>query len=136
MGEDLKNAIKAKLAELFPEVMVYEEDLPENYRKPAFLISTISAAEGRGLGGRKGYLLSFDVSYYSNLTGQANNDCYQKGMALLKGFQLSGYRLKGKKSATAQNILHFTFETQYTVAEEVADIKMEQKELSTNIKED
>lgn len=136
MGDDLKNAIKAKLIELFPEVMVYEEDLPENYQKPAFLISTISAAGGRGLGGRKGYLLSFDVSYYSGLTGQANNDCYQKGMVLLEGFKLSGYRLKGKKSATSQNVLHFTFETQYTVTEEATDFKMEQKEVSTNLKED
>lgn len=136
MGEDLKDAIRAKLAELFPGVTVYDEDLPEGYRKPAFLLTTTSAAMGRGLGGRKSCQLSFDISYYSDLTGQTNNDCYQKGLALLEGFHLLGYRLKGKKAATDKGVLHFTFETQFTVAEETTDAKMEQKKLSTNMKEE
>lgn len=136
MGKELKDAIRAKLTELFPEATVYDEDLPEGCQKPAFLVTTANAVTGRGLGGRKSCQLSFDISYYSNLTGQTNYDCYQKGMALLESFYLLGYRLKGKKSATAQGILHFTFETQFTVAEETSDTKMEQKELSTNIKED
>ncbi|SHO48127.1 phage tail terminator family protein [Anaerocolumna xylanovorans] len=136
MGKELKDAISAKLTELFPGVTVYDEDLPDGYQKPAFLVTTTNAVKGRGLGGRKNYSLSFDVSYYSNLTGQTNNDCYQKGIALLESFHLLEYRLKGKKSATAQGVLHFTFETQFTVAGETSDTKMEQKELSTNIKED
>lgn len=53
MGEDLKVAIRAKLTELFPEVTIYEEDLPEGYQKPAFLVTTANAVAGRGLGGRK-----------------------------------------------------------------------------------
>ncbi|SHK40368.1 hypothetical protein SAMN02745136_02429 [Anaerocolumna jejuensis DSM 15929] len=136
MGEDLKVAIRAKLTELFPEVTIYEEDLPEGYQKPAFLVTTTNAVAGRGLGGRKAFQLSFDISYYSNLAGRINTDCYQKGLALLEGFRLTGYRLKGKKSAAAEGILHFTFETQFTVTEEISEIKMKQKELSTNMKED
>lgn len=136
MGEDLKVAIRAKLTELFPEVTIYEEDLPEGYQKPAFLVTITNAVTGRGLGGRKTFQLSFDISYYSNLAGQINTDCYQKGLALLESFRLTGYRLKGKKSAAAEGILHFTFETQFTVTEEISEAKMKQKELSTNMKED
>lgn len=88
------------------------------------------------MGGRKTFQLTFDISYYSNLAGHINTDCYQKGLALLEGFRLTGYRLKGKKSAAAEGILHFTFETQFTVIEEISEIKMKQKELSTNMKED
>lgn len=136
MGEDLKDAIRTELTELFPGVTVYDEDLPEGYPKPSFLVTTTNAVKGRGLGGRNSFQLSFDISYFSNLTEQTNKDCYQIGLALLESFHLLGYRLKGKKSATTQGVLHFTFETQFTVPGEVSETMMEQKELTTNMKED
>lgn len=134
MIETIKEAIVNRLSELYPDLTVYDEDLPAEYRKPAFLINVKNQNYTNLLQGKFKNQVNFDISYYSNSSDTVKKDCLNMGQALLTGFDLiSNCRLKNKKAETIDNVLHFTFEIQYTVRKEEVAIKMQKQELNTNL---
>ena len=133
MIDRIKEAIVNRLSELYPDITVYDEDLPADYPKPALLINVKSLNYTSLLQGNFKNQINFDITYYSNLSDTVKGDCLNIGQALLNGFSLSDYRLKNKRAETIDNVLHFTFELQYTVRKEEVSIKMQKQELNTNL---
>lgn len=134
MIETLKAAIMEMLNVLFTDSTVYDEDLPEDYQKPCFLINVKSQNYTNLLQGKFKNQVNFDISYYSNTPGAIKSDCVKTGQALLSGFDtIRNYHLKNKKAETLENILHFTFEVPYTVRSEETFAKMQKQQINTNI---
>lgn len=134
MLDTIKAAIREKLNELYPDYTVYDEDLPVEYRKPSFLMNVKSQNYTNLLQGKFKNQVSFDISYYSNVPEAIKGDCLKVGQALLAGFDvIENCRVTGKKGETLDNVLHFTFEIQYTVRKEEAFIKMQEQEINTKI---
>ena len=134
MSQDVKVLVINKISENYPEHTIYDEDLPENYQKPSFLVHVSSQSAVSGIGGREVNTMAFDISYYSNANEGNNQDCYLVGAKLLQEFQLTqGFRLKNKKAETIENVLHFTFEVKYVLKEEVSIPKMQQKKTKISL---
>ncbi len=134
MADSIKEAIVNRLGELYPGYTVYDEDIPGEYEKPSFLINVKSQSLTNLLQGKLKNQLTFDISYYGNTAETIKKDCFAAGQALLAGFDLiNGYRIKNKKAETIDNVLHFTFDIQYTVRKEETFIKMQKQEMNTNL---
>lgn len=134
MLDSIKDAIRNRLLELYPDYTVYDEDLPGEYQKPSFLINVKSQNYTNLLQGMYKHQVFFDISYFSNITETIKSDCLIAGQALLAGFEvLCNCRLKNKKAETLENVLHFTFEIQYSIRKEEAFTKMQKQELNTKL---
>ncbi|MGB8455155.1 MAG: DUF6838 family protein [Anaerocolumna sp.] len=134
MLEDIKEAIINRLLELYPGYTVYDEDMPAQYQKPSFLIHVKSQNYTNLLQGKFKAQINFDISYNSNDSEAIKGDCVSIGQALLIGFDvISNCRIKNKKAETIENVLHFTFDIQYSVRKEEAFTKMQKQEINTNI---
>ncbi len=134
MIESIKEAMINRLLELYPDYTVYDEDLPSEYQKPAFLINVKSQNYTSLLQGKFKNQVNFDISYYSNVTETVKRDCLDIGQVLLAEFDLAqNYRIKNRKAETIDNVLHFTFDIQYFISKEELSTKMQKKEMNTNI---
>lgn len=136
MINDVKRAIAMKLNELYPNHTVYDEDVPKNFKTPSFMITLIEQDYNKRLNTRFQSLLSFDVAYFSDRkVEEIKNDCYSVQLDLLRNFDLAGgYRILNKQATITDNVLHFTFNVNYSEMklEELEKMK-EIEELNTNI---
>ncbi|BCJ92588.1 hypothetical protein acsn021_01570 [Anaerocolumna cellulosilytica] len=131
---EIQNMLKQKLAELFPGVTIYEEDLPENHQKPSFHLQTTARQISRGLGDRENQDYSFDISYYSNVTGGIKKDCLEVGTVLLQELGLSGgLNLRNKKAETIEDVLHYTFNIRFVLQRQETAGKMQNQQINTVI---
>lgn len=134
MQDTIKEAIKTKLLELYPDYSVYDEDLPGEYQKPSFLIQVKSQTYTSLLQGNYKNQMMLDISYYSNVSETINGDCLRVSKSLLTGFDSVNHcRIRNKKAETIEKVLHFTFEIQYSVRKEEEFIKMQKQEVNTKL---
>ncbi len=134
MLENIKEAIINRLLELYPDYTVYDEDMPAEYQKPSFLINVKSQNYMNLLQGKFKNQINFDISYNSNVSEAIKGDCLSVGQALLTGFDLiSNCRINNKKAETIENLLHFTFDIQYSIRKEEVFTKMQKQKMNTNI---
>ncbi|WFR57283.1 hypothetical protein QA584_27380 [Anaerocolumna sp. AGMB13025] len=134
MQDTIKEAIKTKLLELYPDYTVYDEDLPGEYQKPSFLIQVKSQTYTSLLQGNYKNQMMLDISYYSNVSETINGDCLRVSNSLLIGFDSVNHcQIRNKKAETIEKVLHFTFEIQYSVRKEEEFIKMQKQEVNTKL---
>lgn len=134
MISDIKQAIVNKLKELYPGYTVYDEDVPQNFRKPSFLITVIEQDYSKRLNNRYRSSLSFDIAYFSDKKTEIKGDCLLVQLNLLRSFDLIGtYRVKNKKANITDNVLHFTFDINYSEMKIEEFIKMQKQTTNTNI---
>mgnify|MGYP001630737301 CR=1 FL=1 len=135
MINNVKQAIVNKLHELYPEYKIYDEDVPQNFKKPSFLISLTDQDYNKRLNNKFKSLISFDVAYHSDKgITEIKEDCIDMQVSLFRGFDLiDSYRVLNKQATTVDNVLHFTLDINYSeIKEEISD-KMQTQETSTNI---
>ncbi len=135
MINNTKQAIVDKLIELYPGYKIYDEDIPQNFKKPSFLISLTDQDYSKRLNSKFKSLISFDVAYFSNKrVTEIKEECQKVQMTLFRGFDLIGsFRVFNKQSNITDNVLHFTFDIQFSeIKEEVSD-KMQKQQTNTNI---
>lgn len=135
MINNIKQAIVDKLLELYPGYIIYDEDVPQNFKTPSFMITLIEQDYYKRLNTRFQSLLSFDVAYFSNKRiTEIKEDCFDKQVSLFRNFDLIGsYRVLNKQATITDNILHFTFNINYSEARNEDFIKMQAKTTNTNI---
>jgi hypothetical protein len=139
MIQKIKEAISNKLLELYTDITIYDEEIPQEGEnspivKPYFLITLTSQGYTKLLSNKSKVELAFDVTYYSNQSTGIKNDCIQVGQALLTNFEsLQDYRALRKKVEVKENVMHFTFSLQYLEMKMETPIFMNKKEVKTNI---
>jgi hypothetical protein len=135
MINSIKQAIVNKLLELHPGYKIYDEDVPQNFKKPSFLISLTDQDYNKSLNNKFKSLISFDVAYFSDKRiTEIKEDCFDMQVSLFRGFDLIGrYRVLNKQATITDNVLHFTFDMNYSeIKEEISD-KMQTQETNTNL---
>lgn len=138
MISDIKQAIAQKILELYPEATVYDEDIPQNFKTPSFLVTVIEQNYGKRLANKYNSTVSFDVAYFSNKgKNEIKSDCQAVQVNLLRAFDLmGGFRAQSLQATIVDNVLHITFDVRYSEIKTGEEIpKMQDQVTNTDIKE-
>ena len=133
MINDIKQAIVNKLLELYPNYTIYDEDVPQKFKRPSFLIALIEQDYNKRLNNKFKSQLSFDIAYFSDKgVTEIKNDCLEVSSNLFREFDLVGsYRAFNKQATITDNVLHFTFYVNYSEIKNEEFVKMQEQ--TTNI---
>jgi hypothetical protein len=135
MISNVKQVIATKLKQLYPSHTIYDEDVPQNFREPSFLIALTNQDYGKRLNTKFKSLLSFDIAYFSD-KGKTDikEDCQDVQMMLFRAFDLvGGYRILNKQATIVDNVLHFTFNIEVSEMLEENYAKMQKQQTNTKL---
>ena len=135
MINDVKQAIVNKLLELYPTYTIYDEDIPQNFRTPSFLVTVIEQNYGKRLANKYNSTVSFDVAYFSNKgKNKIKSDCQAVQVNLLRAFDLmGGFRAQSLQATIVDNVLHITFDVNYSELKIEEFAKMQTQTTNTNL---
>lgn len=137
MISNIKQAIVNKLLELYPDYTIYDEDVPQNFKTPSFLISLIEQNYSKRLNNKYKSTLSFDIAYFSDVDStEIKNDCLDVQIDLIRAFDLVGsYRVLNKQATITDDVLHVTFDINYSELKEEEFTKMQKQTTNEYVKE-
>ena len=135
MISEIKQAIVNKLLELYPTYTIYDEDVPQNFKKPSFLVTVTEQSYSKRLANKYDSTVSFDVAYFSNKEkNEIKSDCQAVQVNLLRAFDLIGtFRIQNLQAITVDNVLHITFNVSYSELKTEKFVKMQKQTTNTNI---
>ncbi|MGE4284887.1 MAG: DUF6838 family protein [Clostridia bacterium] len=135
MINSIKQSIVNKLLELYPSYTIYDEDIPQNFKKPSFLITLIEQDYSKRMNVKFNSLLPFDVAYFSDKSiAEVKADCLGLQLTMLREFDLIGtYRVLNKQARITDNVLHFTFDIKTSEIKEEISAKMQEQQTNTNL---
>lgn len=135
MMHEIKSAIVYKLKELYPDYKRYTDDIPQNFSYPAFVIFQIDHAYGKRLDNKYNGRISFDIAYFSDKEPEdIKSDCYEKQQTLLRGFDhFGGYKALNKNARITDNVLHMTFDVNYSEIKSEETIYMQKETTNTRL---
>lgn len=138
MISNVKQAIVNKLMELYPACKgytIYDEDIPQNFKKKSFLITLTEQDYSKRLNTKYRSLISFDIAYFSKKSvAEIKVDCLAVQLNLLREFDLiSSYRVLNKQAIITDNVLHFTFDVNYSEIKTETFDKMQTQQTNTNL---
>lgn len=135
MINSIKQAIVNKLLELHPGYTIYDEDVPQNFKSKSFLITLIEQDYNKRMNAKYKSLLSFDVAYFSDKgVTEIKNDCQTVQLGLLRNFDLiNKYRLLNKQGSITDNVLHVTFDINYSELVVDVGVPMQTQQTNTNL---
>jgi hypothetical protein len=116
MIDEIKQAIAQKIHEQYPSATIYDEDIPQNFKTPSFLVTVIEQNYGKRLANKYNSTVSFDVAYFSNKgKNKIKSDCQAVQVNLLRAFDLvGGFRIRNLQATIVDNVLHITFNVNYS----------------------
>ena len=137
MINDIKKCIVDNLLNIYPDITIYDEDIPQNFKAPSFLITLTDQDYSKRINNKFNGEVSFDISFFSEKDRfEIKNDCLKVQQDLFRSFDLiNKYRVLDKQSTIVDNVLHFTFKIKYSEIREIEETKMIVADLNTNIKE-
>lgn len=116
MINDIKQSIVNTLLNIYPGVTIYDEDIPQNFKTPCFLISLTNYSYNKRIDNKFNGEVSFDISFFSSEEKtDIKNDCIRVQQDLFRNFDLIGtYRPISKNATIVDNVLHFVFNIKYS----------------------
>lgn len=131
----MKEAIEDELKLLFDECTIYDEDKPDNFITPSFLITLTEQVYSKRLNNIYNSSISFDIAYFSNKSiTDIKEDCQKVQFILFRGLDLvGGHRILGKKATIVDNVMHFTFNIKFSEILQEDFTKMQSKQTNTKI---
>jgi len=135
MINDVKQAIVNKLLELYPTYTIYDEDVPQNFKTPSFLVTVIEQNYGKRLANKYNSTVSFDVAYFSDKgKNEVKSDCQAVQVDILRAFDFVGsFRIQNKQATIVDNVLHITFDISYSELKIDEFAKMQTQTTNTNL---
>jgi len=135
MINDVKQAIVNKLLELYPTYTIYDEDVPQNFKTPSFLVTVIEQNYGKRLDNKFTSTVSFDLAYFSDKKkNEKKSDCQAVMVNLLRAFDLmGGFRAQNLQATIVDNVLHITFDVNYSEMKIEEFVKMQAQTTKTKI---
>lgn len=133
MISSVKQAIVDKLLECYQGYTIYDEDIPQNFKTPSFLITLIDQEYRKRINDKFDSVLSFDVAYFSGKENtEIKSDCFVVQLNLFRAFDLiDTFRVLNKQATITDNVLHFTFEIRYSEINDIQYDKMQQQQTNT-----
>lgn len=129
MINSVKQEIVNRLKQLYPSYTVYNEDIPQRFKKPSFLINLIDQDYEKRMNRKFDSILSFDIAYFSNLK-DVKGDCQETQLELFRNMDSIGaFRVLNKQAIVTDNVLHFTFNINYSEIMDESYIKMLQSQI-------
>ncbi|MBS4958412.1 MAG: hypothetical protein KHZ99_15410 [Clostridium sp.] len=137
MINNIRQCIVDNLLNVYPGIAIYDEDIPQNFKVPSFLITLTDHNYSKRINNKFNGEVSFDISFFSERDRfEIKNDCLKVQQDLFRNFDLIGkYRALDKQATIVDNVLHFTFKIKYSEIKSIEESKMVSVELNTNIKE-
>jgi len=137
MINDIKQAIAQKILDLYPTATVYDEDIPQNFKTPSFLVTVIEQSYRKRLSNKYNSAVSFDVAYFSNKDkNEIKSDCQAAQVNLLRAFDLLGtFRVQNLQANITDNVLHITFNVTYSEIKPEEYTKMQRQTTNEYVKE-
>jgi len=135
MIDEIKQAIADKLEELYPGYTLYDEDIPQNFKKPSFLVTLVEHSYGKRFDNKYTSTVSFDVAYFSDKgKNEIKSDCQAVMVKLLRAFDLlDTFRAQNLQANITDNVLHITFNVSYSEIRIEEFEKMQKQTTTTNI---
>jgi hypothetical protein len=135
MVAEIKQAIVYKLKELYPTHKRYADDIPQKFTPPAFVIFQISQDYSKRLNTKNKSRISFDIAYFSDKPVTAiKSDCLVVQETLFREFDLVGtFKVLNKSAEIVDNVLHFTFDINYSEVKVESINPMQTQTTNTNI---
>lgn len=131
MIEKLYAAIASEIKKVVPTVLkIYREDIPQNFKTPSMLVTTISTDAVRALAGSMKISHSFDLSYFPESKHEPLKEIEKVKQEIFRAFDVISaqdvsFYVKAKRFNTVDNVLHFYFEIDYKERIEADDPKMD-----------
>lgn len=137
MVNDIKQCIVDNLLNIYPGINIYDEDIPQNFKSPSFLITLTDHSYSKRINNKFNGEISFDISFFSDKEKtEIKNDCIKVQQELFRGFDLiTTYRPLNKNATIVDNVLHFSFNIKYSEIIKENELKIKNIGLKTNIKE-
>ena len=66
MINNIKQAIGKALADSYPNLTIYDEDVPQKFKTPSFIINVVDMAYQKRLNQKYDGKITFDVAYFSD----------------------------------------------------------------------
>jgi len=135
MISEIKQAITQKILGLYPSATVYADDIPQNFKKPSFLLTLIEQNYGKGLANKYNSTVSFDVAYFSDKgKNEVKSDCQAVQVNLLRTLNtLDTFRVQNLQANITDNVLHITFDVSYSEIKTKEFAKMQKQTTNTNL---
>ena len=135
MISEIKQAIVQEILGLYPTVTVYADDIPQNFKKPSFLLTLIEQSYGKRLDNKFTSAVSLDLAYFSDKEkSDIKSDCQAVQVDILRAFDLvGGFRIRNLQATIVDNVLHITFDISYSELKIEEFAKMRTQTTTTNI---
>ena len=132
---DINKSIVRKLLSLYPNITIYDEKVPQNFKTPSFFISTYDQDYNKRLNNKYKSTINYDISYFPNDIYK-NNEMYEVRTTLLREIRdLDQFRGLNIKSNITDDVLHIMFDVNYSEMKISDEIKMQNIKVNENIKE-
>ena len=137
MISEIKQAIAQKIHEQYPSATIYDEDVPQNFKTPSFLVTVIEQSYGKRLADKYNSTVSFDVAYFSDKKkNEIKSDCQAVMVNLLRAFDLlDTFRARNLQANITDNVLHITFDVSYSELKIEEFAKMQKQTTNEYLKE-
>jgi hypothetical protein len=137
MISEIKQAIAQKILGLYPSATVYADDIPQNFKKPSFLLTLIEQNYGKRLDNKFTGTVSLDLAYFSDKgKNEVKSDCQAVQVNLLRAFDLVGtFRAQNLQATIVDNVLHITFDVRYSEIKIERFVKMQSQSTNEHMKE-
>lgn len=135
MIADIRQAIVNRLRELYPGCKRHVDDIPQKFVKPAFVIFQIDQDYGKRLNSKYRGRISFDIAYFSDMQiHEIKSDCLAVQEVLLREFDYFGtFRALNKNARITDNVLHMTFDVNYSEMKVEDEISMQTQTIKQTI---
>ena len=111
MINELYQGVNAGL-KLVKDCTVYREEVPQNFKKPSFLVTIYEQNPSRGINGRLKNEVNMDILYFPENRGKAElqEECWSVGQALSREFAVPGFKIRNRNLKIEDYVLHFMFD--------------------------
>lgn len=127
----IKQELALKLKSLYPLATIYDEDIPQNFKTPSFLITVIDQDYYKRIFNKYNSTLNIDIAYFSNKNKtEIKNDCLGVQQNLFRELDIvNSFRILDKQATITDNVLHLTCNIKYSEIKESEEIKMAKYEI-------
>ncbi len=137
MINELYQGVNAGL-KLVKDCTVYREEVPQNFKKPSFLVTIYEQNPSRGINGRLKNEVNMDILYFPENRGKAElqEECWSVGQVLSREFAVPGFKIRNRNLKIEDYVLHFMFDVNYREYKDIPGVKMRTQTLDVQVKEE
>lgn len=139
MINDVYKGISVECKIVNPTTKIYRDNIPQNFKTPAFFAELIEFSPMRSVNGKQRISSQFDLQYFPDGDPtEYKTKCIQMQEELSRHFHVleGSFYVKDRSFKVTDDVLHFQFTVGYTEAFVADETPMQELETNTNMKED